>query len=125
MRMINVLSIDDHEMISFGLEKVFSETKDIRLYKSCKSIKELEDFLASLSPEISGSLLAMVDIKLCDESGFDCGDFLVAKGIKCMMYSSYSNAGFIVKSMEHKIKGFVTKNADKKEILEAVRAVAR
>nr|MCR4822808.1 response regulator transcription factor [Treponema sp.] len=47
------------------------------------------------------------------------------KGIKCMMYSSYSNAGFIVKSMEHKIKGFVTKNADKKEILEAVRAVAR
>ena len=41
------------------------------------------------------------------------------------MYSSFSNVGFIVKTMEHKIKGFISKNADKSEILEAIRAVAR
>ena len=41
------------------------------------------------------------------------------------MYTSYSNAGFIVKTMEHKIKGFLSKNADKSEILEAVRAISR
>ena len=33
--MIYAISIDDHEMISFGLEKVFSETKDIRLAGFC------------------------------------------------------------------------------------------
>ena len=35
-----------------------------------------------------------------NESGFDCADYLVSRGVKCLMYSSYSNAGFIVKTME-------------------------
>ena len=29
--MIEIISVDDHEMISLGLDKVFSETADIRL----------------------------------------------------------------------------------------------
>lgn len=41
------------------------------------------------------------------------------------MYSSYSNTGFIIKTMEHKIKGFISKNAAKSEILDVIRAVAR
>lgn len=41
------------------------------------------------------------------------------------MYSSFSNVGFIVKTMEHKIKGFITKNADRAEIMEAIRTVSR
>ena len=67
----------------------------------------------------------MVDIKLETESGFDAADFLVRRGVDCLMYSSFSNAGFVVKTMEHKIKGFVSKNAGKSEILDAVRTVAR
>ena len=70
-------------------------------------------------------MIAMVDIKLENESGFDCADFLLGKGIKCLIYSSFSNVGFIVKTMEHKIKGFITKNADKAEIMEAIRTVSR
>ena len=41
------------------------------------------------------------------------------------MDSSFSNAGFIVKAMERKIKGFISKNADKTEILEAIRTVSK
>ena len=41
------------------------------------------------------------------------------------MYTSYSNTGLIIKTMEHKIKGFISKNAAKSEILDAIRAVAR
>lgn len=69
-------------------------------------------------------MIAMVDIKLEGQSGFDAADYLIEHGIKCLMYSSFSNVGFIVKTMEHKIKGFITKNADKAEIMEAIRAVA-
>lgn len=127
--MINAISVDDHQMISFGLEKVFSETSDIRLTFFFKTKAELERYIDSICA--SGgqgelqNLVALVDIKLEEGSGFDCADFLVSRGVKCLMYSSFSNAGFIVKTMEHKIKGFLSKNADKTEILEAVRAVSR
>lgn len=123
--MTNVISVDDHEMISFGLERVFSETSDIRLVHFCKSKADVEEYINSGEIPENEKLLALVDIKLENESGFDSADYLVQKGIDCLMYSSYSNAGFIVKTMEHKIKGFLSKNADKKEILEAVRAVAK
>ena len=70
-------------------------------------------------------MIAMVDIKLENESGFDAADYLIEHGIKCLMYSSFSNVGFIVKTMEHKIKGFITKNADRAEIMEAIHTVSR
>lgn len=123
--MVEIINIDDHEMISRGLESVFSETKDLRLCHSCKTKAGLESYIKSKSPEELKNMLALLDIKLENESGFDCADFLVERGIKCLMYSSFSNVGFIVKTMEHKIKGFISKNADKSEILEAIRAVTR
>lgn len=123
--MISVISVDDHEMISLGLDRVFSETSDIRLCHFCKTKEELKAFIESKSPEELNQTLAMLDIKLENESGFDAADYLVGRKINCLMYSSFSNAGFIVKAMEHKIKGFISKNADKSEILEAVRALSR
>lgn len=123
--MIEIISIDDHEMISLGLEKLFSETKDISLCHFCKTKAGLEPFIESKTPEELKDMIAMVDIKLEDQSGFDAADYLIEHGIKCLMYSSFSNVGFIVKTMEHKIKGFITKNADKAEIMEAIRTVSR
>lgn len=130
--MIYAISVDDHQMISLGLEKVFSETNDITLAGFCKSKAELEHFIGSKAYEKAAggavplqNLVALVDIKLEEGSGFDCADFLVSHGVSCLMYSSFCNAGFIVKTMEHRIKGFLSKNAEKAEILEAVRSVAR
>lgn len=123
--MIEIISIDDHEMISLGLERVFSETSDIRVSGFCKTKDEVVAFVGTKSPQELNQTIAMIDIKLENESGFDCADFLIGCGINCLMYSSFSNAGFIVKTMEHKIRGFISKNAAQSEILEAIRAVAR
>lgn len=123
--MIEIISIDDHEMISLGLERVFSETSDIRVSGFCKTKDEVVAFVGTKSPQELNRTIAMIDIKLENESGFDCADFLIGRGINCLMYSSFSNAGFIVKTMEHKIRGFISKNAAQSEILEAIRAVAR
>ena len=123
--MIEIISIDDHEMISLGLERVFSETSDIRVSGFCKTKDEVVAFVGTKSPQELNQTIAMIDIKLENESGFDCADFLIERGINCLMYSSFSNAGFIVKTMEHKIRGFISKNAAQSEILEAIRAVAR
>lgn len=121
--MIKVISIDDHELISIGLEKLFSSTKDIIHSGYCKTKSELENLINSKYVDDANNLVALVDIKLENESGFDCADYLVSRGVKCLMYSSYSNAGFIVKTMEHKINGFISKNADIKEIITSIRSV--
>ena len=123
--MIEIISIDDHEMISLGLERVFSETSDIRVSGFCKTKDEVVAFVGTKSPQELNQTIAMIDIKLENESGFDCADFLIGRGINCLMYYSFSSAGFIVKTMEHKIRGFISKNAAQSEILEAIRAVAR
>ncbi len=123
--MISVISVDDHEMISLGLKSMFSETSDIRLSHFCKAREGLVPFIESKTSEELKDMIAMVDIKLENESGFDAADYLIEHGINCLMYSSFSNVGFIVKTMEHKIKGFITKNADRAEIMEAIRTVSR
>lgn len=123
--MISVISVDDHEMISLGLRSIFAETKDIRLSHFCKTKAELLPLIEAKSPKELENTIAMLDIKLDNESGFDSADYLVEKGIKCLMYTSFSNAGFILKTMEHKIKGFISKSAVNSEILDAIRAVAR
>ena len=85
--MIYAISVDDHQMISLGLEKVFSETNDITLAGFCKSKAELEHFIDSKAYEKTAggavpmqNLVALVDIKLEEGSGFDCADFLVSRG---------------------------------------------
>lgn len=123
--MIKIISVDDHEMISLGLERVFSETSDIRLCHLCKTKYEAKAFISSKSPEEFNQMIAMLDIKLENESGFDSADYFMGRGINCLMYSSYSNTGLIIKTMEQKIKGFISKNAAKSEILDAIRAIAR
>jgi hypothetical protein len=45
--MIKIISVDDHEMISLGLERVFSETSDIRLCHLCKTNDEAKAFISS------------------------------------------------------------------------------
>ena len=86
---------------------------------------EAKAFISSKSPEEFNQMIAMLDIKLENESGFDSADYFMGRGINCLMYSSYSNTGLIIKTMEQKIKGFISKNAAKSEILDAIRAVAR
>lgn len=49
--MIKIISVDDHEMISLGLEKVFSETKDIRLTAFCKTTTELKKIIGKMNPK--------------------------------------------------------------------------
>ena len=122
--MISVINVDDHEMISLGLKSIFLETSDIRLSHFCKTREKLVPFIESKTSEELKDMIAMVDIKIENESGFDAADYLIEHGIKCLMYSSFSNVGFIVKTMEHKIKGFITKNADRAEIMEAIRTVS-
>ena len=109
MRMISVISVDDHEMISLGLEQVFSETEDIRVCHFCKTKDEAAAFIGSKSPEELRRTVAMVDIKLENESGFDVADFLIRHGVNCLMYSSFSNAGFVVKTMEQKSRALSQK----------------
>lgn len=49
--MIKIISVDDHEMISLGLERVFSETSDIRLCHLCKTKDEAKAFISSPPPK--------------------------------------------------------------------------
>ena len=77
MSMIEIISIDDHEMISLGLEKLFSETKDISLCHSCKTREGLVPFIESKASEELKDMIAMVDIKLEGQSGFDAADYLI------------------------------------------------
>ena len=78
--MIYAISVDDHQMISFGLEKVFSETKDIRLVGFFKTKAELERYIDSICA--SGrqgelqNLVALVTLSLKKEADLTARIFL-------------------------------------------------
>ena len=49
--MIEIISVDDHEMISLGLKSIFSETSDIRVSGFCKTKDEVVAFVGTKSPQ--------------------------------------------------------------------------
>ena len=85
--MIKVISIDDHEMISIGLEKLFSSTKDIIHSGYCKTKSELENLINSKYVDDANNFVALVDIKLENESGFDCAGLLICLYHSAIRYS--------------------------------------
>ncbi|MCR5612081.1 response regulator transcription factor [Treponema sp.] len=119
--------VDDHRMLLNGLKNYLEENSDYKIPHIFLNASDCLDSLVEISEKKEKlPQIIIVDIQLKNESGFD----LVKKitkmfpTIKCVMYSMYDTAGYILQAKECGAKGYISKVASEEELLNALNTVA-
>src|SRR5580765_1124492 len=117
---ISLIIADDHEIFRDGLALMLSKQEDLSRRGQAENGKELIELVEQLRPD-----LVITDIKMPHLDGIKATRLLLQKNpdLKIIALSMFDEENLIVEMLEAGAKGYLLKNADKKEILEAINTV--
>jgi DNA-binding NarL/FixJ family response regulator len=117
---ITLLIADDHEIFRDGLALMLSKQDDIRLIAQAEDGKELIELTGKYQPDV-----ILTDIKMPRMDGIEATRILVKKypDLKIVALSMFDEENLIIEMLESGAKGYLLKNADKLEIIEAITSV--
>ena len=118
--MIKVFITDDHYMVVEGIRSLLINEKDIEFIGSASTVESCRAFFKNRQPDV-----LLLDINLPDGSGIDlCRELRQHyPSVFILGLSTFNQASYIRDMMNSGASGYVLKNADKEELLEAIAAV--
>ncbi|HXD76736.1 MAG TPA: response regulator transcription factor [Puia sp.] len=119
-RTIRLVIADDHEIFRDGLALMLSKQDTVVLTGQAADGEELLRLVEETQPDI-----VLTDIKMPRLGGIAASRILLQRfpGLKIIALSMFDEEDLIVEMLETGAKGYLLKNADKKEILEAILTV--
>ncbi|MFA9370526.1 MAG: response regulator [Labilibaculum antarcticum] len=121
MNKIKVLLVDDHLMFLEGLQSLFANEKNIEVVGAASNAQIALDILKEEQPDIVITDLSMPDI---DGSSLVASIQKMYPSIYTLVLSMHSDAQIISKLINQDINGYLLKNAEKEELLTAVKTIA-
>lgn len=117
---IRLAIADDHEIFRDGLVLMLSKQQDVSLVGQAGNGRELLDLVAAEQPDV-----VMTDIKMPVMDGIEATKLLLQKfpSLKIIALSMFDEENLIVDMLEAGARGYLLKNADKQEILDAINNV--
>jgi DNA-binding NarL/FixJ family response regulator len=117
---IRLVIADDHEIFRDGLALMLTKQDTVVLVGQAGDGEELLRVVAETQPDI-----VLTDIKMPRLNGIAAAKILLQRhpDLKIITLSMYQEEDLIVEMLEAGAKGYLLKNADKKEILEAILTV--
>ena len=118
---IKIILTDDHQIVRDCIKAMLSDMPGIQIIAQAGSGKELFDLLRTNNADV-----IILDIELPDMSGIDICRQIVAvyPEIRILILSMYTGEEFIFKAISEGAKGYLPKNTNREELVEAIRAVA-
>ena len=112
--------VDDHYMVIEGIRSLLQNEKEIDWMGHATNAASCLAFLKQQQPDV-----ILVDINLPDISGIDLCKEVRAKypSIFVIGLSTFNQQAYVRNMMENGASGYVLKNADKSELLEAITTV--
>lgn len=120
--MIRVLLADDHRMFLDGIGALLTDLPDITLMGTAANGGEVMAALASDPPDV-----LVLDINMPGLDGLETLNMMREKhpDVRVLVLSMHSELRFIEQAIEDGATGYILKNANKTELVDAVRTVAR
>jgi DNA-binding NarL/FixJ family response regulator len=117
---IQLLIADDHEIFRDGLALMLSRQKDMNLVGQASDGIELMALVEAQCPDV-----VLMDIKMPRMDGIQATKELIKiyPDLHIVALSMFSEENLIVEMLEAGAKGYLLKNADKQEILDAIHSV--
>ena len=120
--LIRDLLVDDHAVVRAGVKAVLGAAKDVHVVGEAASGAEALAMAERLKPDVM-----VMDISLGDMDGMAVTRQLVAKGLpsRVLTLTMHAEEDYLVPMLEAGAAGYVLKSAADRELLDAVRTVAR
>lgn len=117
---IKVIIADDHEIFRDGMRIMLQKQQDIELVAEAGDGKELIDQVKNLQPDI-----VISDVKMPRMDGVAATRHLVEHypHIGIIALTMFDEEDLIIDMLEAGAKGYLLKNADKHEIVDAIKSV--
>lgn len=117
---IRIIIADDHAVYLDGLQMVFAAEDDIEVIATAAEGGRLVQLVRQLLPDV-----VLTDLKMPGYDGLKAIKEIIALGLAthCIILSTYDSEAWIVEALEAGAEGYITKNADKIEIIKAVKTV--
>ena len=119
--MIRILLVDDHAGVRNGYRRLLDAEEGMQVVAEAASADEAYARLCG-----GGIDLAMVDISLRGSSGIEAIRRMLARepALRVLVVSMHDNPSFVVQAMRVGALGYLTKNSEPVEVLDAIRKVA-
>ncbi len=118
---MRILIADDHPIVASGCRTVFAEEDDIVLMEA-PDAESAERIFVTECPDI-----CLIDINLPTVSGFELARRVLAHDEKAriIMFSMNDDPVYVARAIEVGAKGFVSKNGDPQNLIEAIEEVGK
>ncbi|MFW5644285.1 MAG: response regulator transcription factor [Bacteroidota bacterium] len=116
-----IFLVDDHSLFRDGLKFILKQTKDIRV---CGEASNGFDFLKKL--RIHRPDVVLMDISMPEMDGIETSILALKKlpDLKILALTMITDEQMLRKIIMAGVKGFLTKESDPEELIEAIRNVA-
>ncbi len=118
--------VDDHKMLLRGLKDYLEEHTNWKCPYIFTNKTECLEKLKEIGPKsLALPEIIIVDIQLADETGYSLVQEITKhyNNIKCVMYSMYDSAGYILQAKNSGAKGYVSKVASEEELVHCLEVV--
>jgi len=118
---MEIMIVEDHPLVSEGLQKLLKEKE---LASTVPAVKSGEECLRAL--ELYQPDILLLDINLPDISGLELCSIISKRwpDIRIIALSSYNTRTVISRMLENGARAYLVKDADGEEICHAIRQVA-
>ena len=119
--MIKVGIVDDHAIVRTGLKQYLSDHVDLRVAGEASSGREAIDLVRNVELDV-----LVMDLSMPGQSGVDALAMIRAKApdMGILILSGYPEAHYAVNLIRQGASGYLNKECEPQEILDAIRTIA-
>jgi len=117
---IKIILADDHAMLRHGLSKSFQNEKDMEVIAQAKDGRSTVELAKELKPDV-----VVMDIGMPDLNGIEATRQItqVSPKVKVIALSMHSSKNFIIEMFKAGASGYLLKDCEFDELLNAIRVV--
>ncbi|HHG85713.1 MAG TPA: response regulator transcription factor [Bacteroidetes bacterium] len=121
MNKIQLILADDHELIRSGTRQLITQESDLEIIGEANNGIETLKLLQNLEPDV-----LLLDIEMPELNGLKTAEKALESypNLAILLLTMYTDAHYLRKSLEIGCRGYLLKQSDTNEIIEAIRTVA-
>lgn len=118
--MIKVIITDDHKVVLNGIESMLQNATNIEVSNTFKDANSTLKALQQVLPDV-----LLLDINLPDKNGIELAKEISQKfpSVSIIALTNFEDISFVRQMLSVGAKGYLLKNTDKDELIEAIEAV--
>ncbi len=119
---LRILIADDHPLFRHGLRTLLGAAPDVEVVGEATTGAEAIQLAATLQPDV-----ALMDIKMPGVNGIEATRHLARESpqVRVLVVTMFEDDASVFSAMRAGARGYILKDAEKDDILRAVRAVGR